>query len=297
MNMHVVPREEGLMTVEAELTVPAVTAQVVRFHLTEPGNHILRHDECCWLDLCLTPRPENARACYRDRWGPHRFSRLGDIFLVPPGLALHTRSDGGAPQGSIICRLNADLLQTWVEGRLDWTDRRLEASLDIESRYIRTLLFRLGEEARFPGFGSEILAELIAGQVAIELGRYCESVTDAPPAGGLAAWRLRLIDERLRDVAAPPTLGELANICDVSVRQLTRGFRTSRGCSIGDFVAQARVENAKRLITTGASMKSIAYQLGFASPSSFSYAFRRTTGATPRQFRQRQARARVFAKA
>jgi AraC family transcriptional regulator len=30
--------------------------------------------------------------------------------------------------------------------------------------------------------------------------------------------------------------------------------------------------------------------MGFASPSSFSYAFRRATGVTPRQFRQRVLR-------
>jgi AraC family transcriptional regulator len=74
------------------------------------------------------------------------------------------------------------------------------------------------------------------------------------------------------------------------VRQLTRGFRANRGRSIGDHVAQCRLDNAKRLLATNESVKSIAYSLGFASPSSFCFAFRRATGETPRQFRQRTLR-------
>jgi len=76
----------------------------------------------------------------------------------------------------------------------------------------------------------------------------------------------------------------------LSVRQLTRGFRTSRGCSIGDYVVHSRIDTAKRLLGTSESVKSIAYSIGFSSTSSFSYAFRRATGTTPRQFRQRVLR-------
>jgi AraC family transcriptional regulator len=69
------------------------------------------------------------------------------------------------------------------------------------------------------------------------------------------------------------------------VRQLTRGFRASRGCSIGDYIASRRLDHAKQLLATGQSVKAIAYSLGFASPSSFCFAFRRATGQTPREFR------------
>ena len=170
------------------------------------------------------------------------------------------------------------------------SDRRLEASLDISSAQIRSLILRLGEEARHPGFASQMLAELIAGQMAIELFRYCAAITDGPATGGLAPWRLRIIDERLAELRAAPTLAELAGLCDLSVRQLTRGFRASRGCSIGEYVAQSQIDHAKRLLATDESIKSIAYSLGFASPSNFSCAFRRATGQTPREFRQSELR-------
>jgi AraC family transcriptional regulator len=283
--------ENGLMTVEAELRVPAATAQVVHYLFVEPIAGALREDEDYRLDLCLTPRPRNARACYSDRWAPHHFERLGAVWFLPPGETLQACSDGGRPQRSLVCRVHAEQMRAWLQYDLEWTDRRLAAVLDIPDGNIRGLLLRLAEEVRHPGFASEVLVELICAQIAIELGRYCAAVNEGPATGGLAPWRLRLIDERLREVQSAPTLAELADLCKLSVRQLTRGFRTSRGRSIGDHVAQSRLEHAKRLLSSDQSVKAIAYSLGFSSPSSFSYAFRRLLGETPREFRQRVLRA------
>ena len=278
---------EGLMMVEAELRVPLATTRFVRFNFTEPRDDILSFEERAnYLDLSLTPRPNNSRACYRERWSPHRFERLGDVFFVPVGEAFHARSDCGR-QASIVCLLHPEPIRAFFEDDLEWSDRRLEATLDISSAQIRSLILRLGEEARSPGFASQALAELIAGQLAIELFRYGAAITEGPATGGLTPWRLRIIDERLAELRAAPTLTELAGLCNLSVRQLTRGFRASRGCSIGEYVAQSQISHAKRLLVTDESVKSIAYSMGFSSPSSFACAFRRATGLTPRQFRQR----------
>jgi AraC family transcriptional regulator len=283
--------ENGMMTIEAELRVPVATAQVVHYLFVEPVSGALREDEDYRLDLCLTPRPRNARACYSDRWAPHRFERLGPVWFLPPGETLQACSDGGRRQSSLVCHVRAEQMRAWLQGDLEWTDRRLAAILDIPDANIRGLLLRLAQEVRHPGFASEVLVELICAQVAIELGRYCAAVNEGPVTGGLAPWRLRLIDERLREVHTAPTLAELADLCKLSVRQLTRGFRTSRGCSIGDHVAHSRLEHAKRLLASDQSVKAIAYSMGFSSPSSFSYAFRKLLGETPREFRQRVLRA------
>jgi|SRR5262245_9248464 len=283
-------RDDELMTIDAEQHATAYTAQLVRFHLPEPVDYLLCEQDAYRFDLCLTPRPPDARACYRDRWGPHRFERIGNVFVLPPGEPLQTRSDC-IRQASILFWLYPDQVRTWFEGDLHWHERRLEASLDIPNANIRSLLLRLAAELRHPGFASQALVELIAGQMAIELGRYCTSIAEVPVTGGLAPWRLRLIDERLQAVREAPTLAELAGLCRLSVRQLTRGFRVSRGCSIGDHVARSQVEHAKRLLATDQTVKVIAYSLGFSSPSAFAFAFRRATGETPREFRERVSRA------
>ncbi|CAN5414995.1 hypothetical protein BH10PSE14_BH10PSE14_03020 [soil metagenome] len=278
---------------EAELPIPHGVARIMRVANDQPTNHMFRRGEHYWLDLCLTPRPEQARGCYTERWGPHRFERLGEIFLVPPGEALHVRTEAGENQASIACEIHADAVDRWLAHRLEWTDRRLEGGLDIVHPHIRSCLSRLAEEVRHGGTGSNDLAALIAGQLAIELARYLEAISEGPITGGLASWRLRLIDERLHRGGPPPSLGELAALCNVSIRQLTRGFRSSRGFTIGDHIAQTRIGMAKRALATEDSIKSIAFALGFASPSSFSYAFGRATGITPLRFRQRYLRTSV----
>jgi AraC family transcriptional regulator len=48
------------------------------------------------------------------------------------------------------------------------------------------------------------------------------------------------------------------------------------------------METAKRLLMAGDSVKAIAFSMGFASPSSFTFAFRRTVGVSPSHFRTRQ---------
>ncbi|HEY5756591.1 MAG TPA: AraC family transcriptional regulator [Steroidobacter sp.] len=279
-----------LMTIDAEVRNPLATAQLVRFDVAGPADNILRDKGKYWLDLCLSPRPRNARACYVDRWAPHRYERIGNMFLVPPGQRMHARSDGGPPQASILCHFSPEQLRDWFGDDFEWTDRRLAASLDIPDANIRGLLLRLAEELRHPGFASKVMVELIVAQVALELARYCATVQDAPATGGLSPWRLRMIEARLREVREPPTLAELAKLCNLSVRQLTRAFRMSRGRSIGDYVEQCRLDNAKQLLGRDESVKSIAYSLGFASPSSFSFSFRRATGETPSEFRQRMLR-------
>jgi AraC family transcriptional regulator len=241
------------------------------------------------IDMCLTPRPLIAKGGYGRRWGPHRFERLGDIFLIPPKEELHVRS-GTNQQASLVCHLKPERIHALVGRDLAWTDQQLATTLDISSASIRALLFRLTEEVRHPGLASDRMVEFLGSELAIELGRYCLARVERPASGGLASWRLRLIDERLADDTSAPTLRELAHLCNVSIRQLTRGFRVSRGCSIGDYVEQRRMESAKRLLMKGESVKAIAFAMGFSSPSSFTYAFRRAVGISPTMFRQRQAK-------
>ncbi len=279
-----------LMQVEAEFKAPVASAQLVRFNFEHPIDLIAHKDDSYRVDLCLSPRPQNARACYPDHWHERRFERIGNLFLVPPSEALHTKSEGCCEQSSMLCQFNPGAMRTLLDEDLSWSDPQLMAGLDVRDANIQGLMLRLVQEAKQPGFASEMLVELISAQMAIELARFFSNASKPAGSGGLSAWRLRAIDERLREVREAPSLTELAELCHLSVRQLTRGFRSSRGASIGDYVANSRVDHAKALLGTDCSIKSIAYTLGFASPSSFCFAFRRATGETPGYFRQRLQR-------
>jgi AraC family transcriptional regulator len=265
-----------------------VSMEIVRYEFDEPVDGVVEEDDHHRLDLCLTPRPYGACGSFQ-HWPRSRYERLGNLFLVPAGHQVRARSDSGR-QMSAVCRLRRSAIREWGGYDLDWTEPQLIAGLDITSPAIRGLLHRMGQETRAPGFASTMMIELMAGQLAIELVRFHAEVADQPPVRGLAPWRLKRIDERVHEDRAQPTLTELAELCGLSTRQLTRGFRVSQNMSIGDFVTSVRVERAKRLLANAQSIKEVAYAIGFGSPSSFSYAFRRATGETPQNFRQQIGR-------
>jgi len=277
--------EQKWIEVEAAVSAPVAVAQLVQSQNTEPYAIRVMDRELYWLDMCLAPRANNARLCYRDHWGSSRYERIGNTFLLPPGEDVLLRSDGGVRQRSIFCCIAPESLRGWLERDFHWRGRRLEASLDIAAPRVKALLVRLVEEIQQPGFAAELMVELLTGQLSIELGRYFLQCDDNAPRNELAPWRLRLIDERLCDGSGAPTLAELAALCNLSVRQLTRGFRASRGCSIGDYVASRRIELAKQMLASEQPVKSVAYALGFSSPSGFCAAFRRATGMSPGEFR------------
>ncbi|WP_395398115.1 helix-turn-helix transcriptional regulator [Novosphingobium sp. BL-8A] len=278
------PARSGRSRAVADLSFSSAEVTMVHGNLGRGGEAQMGGDHAV-LDLCVTPRPANARGSFAPDRQP--FAALGDIVFVPPGHPLQVRWDGQEPQHSIRCELRGRLARHRFGERMEWTPPRLFAALDIPSQTVRLLLRRLAEEARTPRRDSKLLVGSIATQLTIELCRHFEEIVEETVHGGLAPWRLRVIDERLERDAMPPSLEELAALCSLSVRQLTRGFLGSRGCTVGQYVHHHRLETVKRLLATQESIKQVADAVGFASTSSLAYAFRRATGLTPRQYQQR----------
>ena len=282
-----------LAHVEIRHDVPAVSIEVQRFVLPHEIESDLPACSDLRLDLSLTPRVPQARLSFQRHWPAHRYVPPGRLFLVPPGETLRARSNAGTQQ-SAVCTLRP---AAWrhafgddlaCDHLLIWDKDKLEANLDVQSLTVQRLLGSLCDEARHPGFASAVMCEAIAVQILVELGRYFLAINEDTQVSTLPAWRLKLIDDRLRDASSIPKLTELADLCGVSVRHLTRGFRASRGCSIGAYIQSRQIGLASTLLKEGESVKAIAHRLGFASASSFSHAFRRATGASPRQYRDTQ---------
>lgn len=238
------------------------------------------------LELALLPTQPHAKACFSDHWGQHRFEPMGSIFLLPAHQRVHARSNCRR-QNSIICHFQPEAVASWFEHSLEWTDSRLQQALNLTNPKLRRLLTAIGEEVRAPGFAAEAMVELLAAQTIIELSRHFKAISEDTRERGLAPWRLQRIDERLCDIATPPSLSELAQLCGLSVRHLARAFRISRGCSLGTYIAEHRLRHARNLLASGLSVKAVAYSTGFSSPSNFTAAFKRATGETPSAWLQR----------
>lgn len=280
-----------LMTVEARLDLPFAAIELQLVALPDEIDRELPGIDDVRIDLSLTPRTPGARMSFRPRWPAHRFEALGRLCLVPPGETARARSGAGT-QRAVVCFLRRAALDGWLDGPIPSIGERLDAGLDIRSAAVSRLMAALGGEAREPGFAHAAMCEALAMQLAVELGRYYRDRGTGGAVAALPGWRLALIDERLAASRVPPTLAELADLCGLSARHLTRAFRASRGCSIGAYLRDHQVETAKRALAAGESVKAIAHALGFSSRSSFSHAFQKGTGLSPQRFRDDLARSR-----
>lgn len=283
-------RAKAEMNVEAELTVPSAQVQLVHYHFGEAPRSVVRMEDTIRVELCLTPRHRTARACFADRWNSSRFERIGELFALPPTIDMTARSDETHSMHSIICQLALEPVVALFDEVPDLSDYFLLTGLDIRDLNLKRLFLRMANEVKHPGFGSRVMVDTLATQISIDLLRYGNAIPELRRQHGLAPWQLKRIDDRLVEIREAPTLAELAQLCGISVRQLTRGFRASRGCSVGSHVAMSQMDHAELLLAKDLSIADIAQTLGFASASNFSYAFRRATGKTPSQHREALSR-------
>lgn len=274
--------------VQAEMEVSGARLQIALIHHFGPDVSLFRKEDRYWIDLCVTPRRPSATASFAEQWGAHRHVELGSLIAFPPGQAIQIRNAGGR-HVSLICEVRADALERHFPKDFSWTDHRREACLNISSERVRSGFMRLYHELKNPGMASEEFCASLFTAISIEFARFLVAVDEPDQKGGLSAWRQRLIEERVASAGPLPTAGELAHICKLSTRQLRRGFRASHGCSVNDYLAQMRIETAKRRLFTKASLKEIAQSLGYSSQANFAGAFRRATGSTPSEFRKRIA--------
>ena len=273
-----------LSTIEASVSVASVTAELRKLHLSSPIRSRIHTGKGYWIDMSLTGRTGDPRVRYQNRWQPHRMEKIGSIMALRGREPIYGVS-GAASGTSVVCRIGPQAASRWVPDDDDWTDDQLVALLDVTNDNVKSLMTRLAVELRNPGFAGDMMVELIAGQLMIELHRSRQATIEMC-SGGLAPWQMRLVEERLNDQMHNITLKDIASLCGISVRHLTRAFRVSQGCSIGSYLSRIRMERAKSDLIAGESIKVLAPRLGFASVSSFTSAFRRDVGISPATFRR-----------
>ncbi|MCK9564252.1 MAG: helix-turn-helix transcriptional regulator, partial [Bacteroidales bacterium] len=214
---------------------------------------------------------------------------LGEVIFVPAG---HRYAGGG---GAGIQR-NLFLFLDASQGLDDEGDFerlapiRPHDCMNLRCDRIRFLLTQISRELYEPGFASELMLEGLGTTLLAETLRLLHQKRQRELGrGGLSPTHMRLINELVRDSEVMPSLGDIANTCQLSRRHLMRAFRQETGQTVGEFVQRLAIEKAMTLLReTDQLVAAIAAAAGFASPSAFSTAFRRITGESPREYRARQ---------
>ena len=89
-----------------------------------------------------------------------------------------------------------------------------------------------------------------------------------------------------QNVSSPPSIGELAQIAEMSIYQLDRRMQHVYGLTTGQWLLKVRIDTAQRLLReTSLPVVVVAHEAGYTDQSAFSRHFRKATGLTPREYR------------
>ena len=109
-----------------------------------------------------------------------------------------------------------------------------------------------------------------------------------PTRGSLAVWQQRIVATYIEEhLAEAISLHALAKLVDLSPYYFCRAFKQSFGIPPHRYHVNRRIERAKALLAEReSSVTDVALEVGFSETSSFSAAFRHTTGTTPTEYRR-----------
>lgn len=244
--------------------------------------------ESYYIDYSLAPRSTLSKLLRTDH---RRTPDPGDIVFLPQGSVFNAKCRP-CKQRLLCLTFEHERAVRLFEGYNQLVD--LLPCFDVQATRVRQTLVHIAEEVREPGFGSHILIESQALVLVVELCRHLQQrqQVDGTPRGQIADWRLRRLKERIEDgLVGPLSVTELAAECGMSPRHLIRTFKNTLGITLSDYIAEARIRQAKsELAAEDALIKVVAHHCGFESPAAFSAAFRKATGMSPREFRQARFR-------
>lgn len=134
------------------------------------------------------------------------------------------------------------------------------------------------------------ISELRDFQVALfeKLGEYIQRRKQEPGSGAkLTARALRYIGDQYCD--AELTAGSVAEHLSVTAAHLSRVFKESTGQNLAAYITRLRVDAARRLLEqSDQTVRDIAEQVGYTNAQTFIRAFKKETGLTPGEWRERK---------
>lgn len=265
------------------LASPTISASLVTQERSGPVAGQWFSERTYFFNLSLTGRPASARGRFQAMAGEDQ--PVGDLFVLPPGQRYLARGGPGRQCTLFVEMADPGLTEEQLP-RLD-SPALLRRCMNLPLDRLRDLAARMAREVREPGFASTLMLEGLGVTLLAETLRTLrQAEAGSGRRGGLAPWRLHLIEARVREVDGAPSLAELADLCGLSRRHLVRAFREETGQTIGAFVQSHTLDRAKALLTgTELPIGEIAVRVGFATPAAFATAFRRALGHSPRAYR------------
>lgn len=278
----------------AAKSMPGLSLEVVDYHW-DAGADILDHQPEVLLRWRMRPYRIKAQGWVR----PGSRSNFGQLMLHPGDIVTH--AEGGSSREvarTMVCRFDQQWLAQVADVGTGFKSDSFDPIFDLRHSGIDHAMRRLMQELLEPGMAMDTLVEGLALSIAVDIARTFGSMDESTEYRGiLSKSRLARIREFVESFEEGcPTLSDIANQCGISVAHLRRLYKATTGQTLHDYVEDVRIGRAKRLLLeTNLPLKVISYKLGFCHPSAFSFAFKKTTGEAPRDFRNGDMQERVAA--
>lgn len=227
-----------------------------------------------------------------DTWqglrGPLTDWKAGDILFLPANTELSAKVMN--PYSESVIELN----DRWLRDTdrmgisIDYSDLRFMGLNSTPISPIGAAVEALASQkvVNLPPMLTEQLNAILAASIAMSLAESARKKICALKKGLSRERKKRVLDYIEANIRRPIGLSELAEVAALSTFHFSRSFRKEVGVSPVRYVAERRVEEAKKMMVAHRelTMTDIAYACGFASPSHFATKFKLACGKSPAAF-------------
>jgi len=228
--------------------------------------------------------------------GKRRFEgriRSGEVAIIPAGSSWSCHSEGSDLPAMLLLYLRPLFVRSAArELNFSHNEIGLTPQIGFRDKHICHVAMSLLHDLNEANVVGRLYADSLATGLAIQLLRRYSSLRDIHIGhGGMAPHKLReavaLIDHHLfTEEEGRVALRTVARAVRMSYFHFSRAFKQSMGMTATNYIAERRIERAKRMLEeTEWPISEIALRSGFSSQSHFTTAFRRLAGATPKAFR------------
>jgi AraC family transcriptional regulator len=221
--------------------------------------------------------------------------RTGAIWLSPAGVGKEIAITAPIPQTmhlylptALFDRLKDDFD---LPGALAYSIRQVAGEGDDVIYQIgRSILSEVTNQTSNGRMYAEIASLALAARL---LQKYCDGGSaglTTPPMNRLDHTRLRrVLDYISANIERDITLADLAQVAGQSPFHFARKFSLAMGVSPHRYISRIRLDNAMTELATGRlPLAKIALNAQFSSQASFTRAFHRATGMTPKEYQRRR---------